>query len=57
MRRKYRGVTYTIEVKNPHGKSQGVKSLVIDGVRIAGNLIPVPTAGITEVKVVATLGR
>ena len=57
VRRKYRGVTYTIEVKNPHGKSKGVKSLIVDGVRIAGNLIPMPTAGVTAVHVVATLGR
>ncbi|PTY06211.1 glycosyl transferase [Opitutaceae bacterium EW11] len=54
--RKYRGVTYTIEVKNPKGKSKGVKSLVVDGVKVAGNVIPVPADGTTAVKVEVTLG-
>jgi cellobiose phosphorylase len=54
--RKFRGVTYQIEVKNPKGKSKGVKSLVVDGVKVEGNLIPTPVAGTTTVKVEATLG-
>jgi len=54
--RKFRGVTYTIEVKNPKGRSKGVKSLVVDGVKVAGNTIPVPAAGTTAVKVEVTLG-
>ncbi|MBK9991747.1 MAG: glycosyl transferase [Verrucomicrobia bacterium] len=54
--RKFRGVTYTIEIKNPKGKSKGVKSLVVDGVKVAGNVIPTPTAGTTTVSVIATLG-
>jgi cellobiose phosphorylase len=54
--RKFRGVTYTIEIKNPKGKSKGVKSLVVDGVKVAGNVIPTPAAGVTAVSVVATLG-
>ena len=28
-------LTYTIEVKNPKGKSKGVKSLRVDGAKVA----------------------
>ena len=54
--RKYRGVQYSIEVKNPKGVSKGVKTLVVDGVKVKGNLIPIPTDGRTKVKVEVTLG-
>jgi cellobiose phosphorylase len=54
--RKFRGVTYFIEVKNPKSKSKGVKSLLIDGIKVPGNTIPLPTDGRTEVKVQVTLG-
>ncbi|MFT3869622.1 MAG: glycosyl transferase [Nibricoccus sp.] len=54
--RKFRGVTYQIEIKNPKGKSKGVKSLVVDGVKVEGNLIPTPAAGTTNVKVEVALG-
>jgi cellobiose phosphorylase len=56
VQRKYRGVTYSITVKNPKAKSNGVKSLVVDGQKVAGNLIPLPTDGRKEVKVEVTLG-
>ena len=56
VQRKFRGVTYTIVVKNPKGKSKGVKTLVVNGQKITGNTIPLPAAGVTEVKVEATLG-
>ena len=56
MQRKYRGVTYTIEIKNPKSKSKGVKSLVVDGQKVAGNLIPLPTDGRTAVKVEVAIG-
>ena len=56
VQRKYRGVTYTITVKNPKAKSNGVKSLVVDGQKVAGNLIPLPTDGRKEVAVEVTLG-
>ncbi len=56
VQRKFRGVTYTIEVQNPKAKSKGVKSLVVDGRKLAGNLIPLPTDGRTAVKVEVTLG-
>lgn len=54
--RKYRGVEYQIEVKNPKGRSKGVKSLVVDGRKVAGNLVPIPTDGRKVVKVEVTLG-
>lgn len=56
VQRKFRGVTYTIEVKNPKAKSKGVKSLCVDGKRIPGNRIPIPTPGATAIKVEVTLG-
>jgi len=54
--RRFRGVTYTIVVRNPRGVSKGVKSLRVDGRRVPGNLIPAPAAGVTAVTVEATLG-
>jgi cellobiose phosphorylase len=49
-------VEYTIEVKNPQGVSKGVKSLIVDGKKVAGNLLPSPSDGRTAVKVEVTLG-
>jgi cellobiose phosphorylase len=37
--RRFRGNTYLIEVKNPHGKQRGVRKLRMDGKDIAGNLL------------------
>jgi cellobiose phosphorylase len=56
VQRKFRGVTYTIAVKNPKAKSKGVKSLLVDGKKISGNVIPLPASGTTAVKVEVTLG-
>jgi cellobiose phosphorylase len=56
VQRKFRGVTYTITVNNPRGKSKGVKSLVIDGQRIAGNVIPLPPDDRKAATVEVTLG-
>jgi cellobiose phosphorylase len=56
VQRKFRGVTYTVTVRNPRGRSKGVKSLVVDGRRIEGNVIPIPADGRTAVAVEATLG-
>jgi cellobiose phosphorylase len=39
--RKFRGNTYFIKVRNPHGRQRGVKKLRVDGKEIAGNLLPV----------------
>ncbi|MBE5918566.1 MAG: glycosyl transferase [Pseudobutyrivibrio ruminis] len=38
--RVYRGVTYNIEIKNPNKVQKGVASLTVDGVEVAGNVIP-----------------
>ncbi len=56
VRRKFRGVEYTIEVRNPRGVCKGVKSLVVDGRKVPGNLIPAPSDGCRAVKVEVTLG-
>jgi cellobiose phosphorylase len=56
VQRKFRGVTYTITIKNPKKKSKGIKSLVVDGRKVAGNVIPLPTDGRKAVRVEATLG-
>ncbi|MBI2512270.1 MAG: N,N'-diacetylchitobiose phosphorylase [Opitutae bacterium] len=54
--RAFRGTTYKIEVKNPNGVSKGVKSLVVDGKTVDGNLIPLATGDRKVVKVQVTLG-
>jgi cellobiose phosphorylase len=54
--RKFRGVEYSIVVSNPKSKCKGVKSLVVDGKKIEGNLIPLPAAGTKFVTVEVTLG-
>ncbi len=51
--RKFRGVTYNIEVKRA-GPGNRV-ALVVDGVPVAGNTVPLPPPGRTEVAIVATL--
>ena len=38
--RLFRGARYDITVKNPDGVCKGVKSVVCDGVRLKGNLLP-----------------
>ena len=53
VRRRFRGSLYEITVRNPSGVCSGVKSLVVDGVALEGNMIP-HTSG--EHKVVVTLG-
>jgi cellobiose phosphorylase len=39
--RRYRGNTYNITVRNPHGVSRGVKSMIVNGQRHEGNILPV----------------
>ena len=53
--RVFRGKKVKIEVKNPNGVSKGVASLVIDGKKVEGNLIPLDRIK-DGTKVVATLG-
>ena len=40
-KRDFRGTTYGIEVVNPDHVEKGVASVMVDGVTIEGNLIPV----------------
>ena len=53
--RKYRGNTYNITFKNPDHVCKGVKSVVVDGVKINGNILPVFEAG-TAHEVEVTMG-
>jgi cellobiose phosphorylase len=39
--RRFRGNTYLIEVKNPNGKQRGIRKLLVDGQKIAGNILPI----------------
>lgn len=43
--RKFRGSVYRINVKNPSHVCKGVKTMIIDGVTVKGNTIPVFTDG------------
>ncbi len=43
VKRVFRGARYTIEVSNPQHVSSGIKSIEVDGKRIAGNILPVFT--------------
>jgi len=52
--RVYRGVTYSIEIKNPNKVQKGVASLTVDGVEVQGNVIPFDGSK-KEVNVVATM--
>jgi len=40
VQRKFRNTTYNIKIKNPKKKAKGLKSLLVDGKRIKGNIIP-----------------
>ena len=57
VQRRYRGVLYTIVVRNPRGRAKGVKSLLVDGARVAGNVVPPPADGRTAVRAEVVLGR
>ena len=51
--RKFRGNTYNITIKNPEHVSKGVKSVVVDGVKLSGNVLPVFDEGTAhEVEVI-----
>ena len=52
--RKFRGATYEIEVKNPNCSTHGIKSIIVDGIEVEGNLIPLFAEG-SEVHVTAIL--
>jgi cellobiose phosphorylase len=53
-KRRFRGVEYQIEVRNPSRVCKGVKSLTVDGKNIPGNVIPL-VSGQGVVKVEITL--
>ena len=53
--RKFRGATYEIEVQNPERISKGVKSMLVDGHPVAGNIIPMLERGKTY-SVIVILG-
>ena len=40
VKRKFRGAHYNIEVKNPNGRMKGVSKILVNGVEIVGNVIP-----------------
>lgn len=53
--RLFRGCRYNITVKNPENVCKGVKYILLDGVRLGGNLLPVFESG-TEHEVEVILG-
>ena len=56
IQRSFRGARYDIRVRNPHGVEKGVRELIVDGRRIAGNLAPLPQAGQKRLKVEVEMG-
>jgi cellobiose phosphorylase len=46
--RQFRGATYNIHFRNPQGVERGVKSIMVDGKSIQGNLLPVLSDGQTH---------
>ena len=55
IRRKFRDAEYDIVIDNPDGGSRGVKSLLLNGKPVDGNLVPHQAAGSVN-KVEVTLG-
>ena len=39
VKRRFRGATYNITVLNPHGVCKGIRSIELDGEKIAGNIV------------------
>jgi cellobiose phosphorylase len=54
--RQFRGTTYRITVEKAVGNTGRVTSLVVDGVRVVGNVIPLPAEAGGEVEVSARIG-
>ncbi|NQU18287.1 MAG: glycosyl transferase [Candidatus Saganbacteria bacterium] len=54
-KRIFRGATYQINIKNPKKKTHGVKSMLVDGKTVQGNIIP-PFDDNEEHSVEVTLG-
>jgi len=55
--RRFRGCRYHITVRNPRGLCRGVRSLLVDGQRVAGNIVPLPPGAGRTVEVEAVLGE
>ncbi len=55
-KRKYRGHTYYIEVKNPESVNSGVKEIYLDGVKLGGNFI-VPSGKNNVHEVIVVMGK
>ena len=55
IRRRYRGSVYEITVENPEGAEKGVRSVMLDGNPVEGNVLPVQDAG-RLVSVVVRMG-
>jgi cellobiose phosphorylase len=53
--RVYRGTRYKIEIENPEEVENGIQMILIDGVRLRGNIIPVSNESECHVKV--TMGE
>ena len=53
--RRFRGVLYDIEIRNPGGMARGVGTLTVEGRTIRGNVVP-PIKGKRRIRVIATLG-
>ncbi|HUW55406.1 MAG TPA: glycosyl hydrolase family 65 protein, partial [Planctomycetota bacterium] len=52
VKRKFRGATLNIHVKNPDGVQKGVVRVTVDGEEIDGNVVPVqPEGTVHEVEV------
>ena len=56
IRRRFRGVTYDIDVRNPDGAQRGLVSLTLDGEPVDGNVVLAPK-GRRRAKVIATMGE
>ena len=37
--RRFRGLTYEVEIENPNGVEKEVKEIIVDGKKIEGNLV------------------
>ncbi len=58
VKRVFRGATYEISVTNPRGVNKGVKSIVVDGLEVEGNVVPVfKDKRVHKVEVVMDLNR
>ena len=49
--RKWRGTTYRIEIRNPEGVSKGVRSILLDGKPVAGEIPLQPAGSVSDVVV------